>query len=1145
MIKSKGIVTIVKRDAITGEVIDTFTQNNVVTYTKLQADVQDSGITAAARLFVSTRPRIAGVPVSGHFNSQQSVRADDISGTPRFEFTPKTVTDAAFWTVTGRVSPPVSGTRNLTGAFLSSTSGANPSTSSTTAYVVFTTPCPQADTEVLDLFYRVVLDDAIVPGPNVFDWVHEDYNQYWWFSDITPTNGGGVDNYPVSITWLWSPNVGPNRTLDGISENDQSTTVSNDVVDMVKTLSTSFDLADNPGAMLGAAQLGRDIGGPMSVIKLLRPGDTPIQSVFGKDANSVIPFIDSLNAASGSGTLTPEGSSWSNPDLPHHYRVNITNTGDIGTAEYQIQRRRTVGYLGNNWRSSFARLVSCRAQYGFSQTSAGAESENPTKGTEGLQHGQSTLDSANVGFAQFLSTGYSEYGLYPYLGTDSDAFEFITMDSTGLTVVDFAKDTYFNIDADSAIALPVTGVKQVSHESDGTIWVACSDTGLYRVERSSIGGPVSSVTKMTVSGVTDTNAYCVRVSPRNDDIWAMFEGGLAQSTDGGSSWTVYNEASDPQFLVTGYTGTGGTAWDLFTSIHIDPVSTEDRLVIGTPITPSTSGRGRITFWSRAGSSPTSDALISNNNASGEAIGNYLTGARFGHFSTDGRFYAKDSSKGTALAIFEWMNATGTSLTANTPSTDHGMVVVKNQSGDDLIVGVETVGGEEHHVARNFSQLGTTSFELDLGGYPPVVDDRGFTSLLSIESPVTYLGKGIYLCYSDQGVDNNASNSFRRSVQYMLNMFGGSAEPLAGDFQFDVWESYGWDGSSWVLGNPNSRLTHATSEALLDGLTLSFSDDAPSPSFADTDYYLFGVYDGVMKDDATSFDYESFVPFSQTESGTTFTPSTVPAVDTGSVVGESISWIHGDKLASEPGMIGPMVFSSSSTAQSMQVLEGDFEVSFRADLFDDSGNSTANAFGLSIIDEVTTLNTNATPLQISHQHSIFFKDDDLTDQSNDRTLIGESGSLVDTTVAPFDRDNVYTIRRTGTLIEYLNDGVVFYTSSNVSSGNKIVKYFSNNSFGTITEAVVNYTANRRLVSIGNGTTTGSADPNFRKVPISIADSQILVNLDAVPAVVLTDPYAIPVAGECVILPNGQVRFNSADAGKSITGSWITTLKLNLQ
>jgi hypothetical protein len=78
--------------------------------------------------------------------------------------------------------------------------------------------------------------------------------------------------------------------------------------------------------------------------------------------------------------------------------------------------------------------------------------------------------------------------------------------------------------------------------------------------------------------------------------------------------------------------------------------------------------------------------------------------------------------------------------------------------------------------------------------------------------------------------------------------------LLGDSHPDTWEDYGWDGSSWVLGNTGGKATHSDSQALIDGITVTFTGGTGTPDFYGGDYYTQGVMSGLWKDPFTTLSY---------------------------------------------------------------------------------------------------------------------------------------------------------------------------------------------------------------------------------------------------------------------------------------------------
>ena len=71
-----------------------------------------------------------------------------------------------------------------------------------------------------------------------------------------------------------------------------------------------------------------------------------------------------------------------------------------------------------------------------------------------------------------------------------------------------------------------------------------------------------------------------------------------------------------------------------------------------------------------------------------------------------------------------------------------------------------------------------------------------------------------------------------------------------------WTDYGWNGSAWVAGNPNSKTTYSGAEALINGITVAWANGANPPHFTATNYFTQGICYGLWKDNATSLDYSS-------------------------------------------------------------------------------------------------------------------------------------------------------------------------------------------------------------------------------------------------------------------------------------------------
>jgi hypothetical protein len=74
---------------------------------------------------------------------------------------------------------------------------------------------------------------------------------------------------------------------------------------------------------------------------------------------------------------------------------------------------------------------------------------------------------------------------------------------------------------------------------------------------------------------------------------------------------------------------------------------------------------------------------------------------------------------------------------------------------------------------------------------------------------------------------------------------------------EAWTSYGWDGTNWIDSNTSSKVTHATAQVLIDGLTILFSNGATAPQFLNGDFYTQSINLGTLKDNSIAIYYENF------------------------------------------------------------------------------------------------------------------------------------------------------------------------------------------------------------------------------------------------------------------------------------------------
>ncbi|RUR77024.1 hypothetical protein PCC6912_39830 [Chlorogloeopsis fritschii PCC 6912] len=131
--------------------------------------------------------------------------------------------------------------------------------------------------------------------------------------------------------------------------------------------------------------------------------------------------------------------------------------------------------------------------------------------------------------------------------------------------------------------------------------------------------------------------------------------------------------------------------------------------------------------------------------------------------------------------------------------------------------------------------------------------------------------------------NVAQTSFADfgSVATVLHMQGGIVilgSILRQCFTDNVypWEEYGWNGSTWELGNSNSKPTHNTNDALIQGLTIRWEPGATSPQFQSGDFFTQGICNGTWKDNGTTIYYENFWYDKAVHFDVALTPTAIPS-----------------------------------------------------------------------------------------------------------------------------------------------------------------------------------------------------------------------------------------------------------------------------
>jgi len=421
-------------------------------------------------------------------------------------------------------------------------------------------PCEQTDSQILDITYRIQYNE--ITDPNVSGVMTQAMSARW-FEQPASNDVGLAHPDNAYANWHKVPSQQVQRVgvdIDNrISASANSTTIANRANERIRRI--LFDVpmvqADQVGKVFGCFAYGKaESDSTSSTDKFstthyapAAPDDfvgSPIQPIHNHGINATAPFLDVNNLATGSGVLSLNGDSWTDPDYPKYIRMDIANTGEVGTARYSFRQRNNVGFAGNGYYSGDAR-------FGF------RHDRQLTGGIPSIKDGHGML----MGFDQ-QQVAYNGRTI-------------ISADDTGLTFVDVIHGAHVNFDATTTPALPITNKRKVIVDDLDNVWVSDGVAGLFK-----IGDPLGTPTITHMDNATngipiggETNCRSVGLGAGNT-VWAMFDGALGSTSDGGTTWTLYDSTTPHPFTRVGITDNN---WNNVNGICVDVESVNQEIAI--------------------------------------------------------------------------------------------------------------------------------------------------------------------------------------------------------------------------------------------------------------------------------------------------------------------------------------------------------------------------------------------------------------------------------------------------------------------------------------------------------------------------------------------------------------------------------------
>lgn len=436
--------------------------------------------------------------------------------------------------------------RSIALTTLASNSNQNQLTTTALAYLLLDVPCVQGATDFLDITYYVFVDNVEGEGVmeislksftlalfNVSSYINQTmflmgplYSSPFNLPNVTIYNYKNFN--PGNLLTNFPGNVGQNWTSGTLVANLFKWKAIADwgVNSIVGTIINSFYQGTNLSAnAIFAAK------------PLIRNQLPPIQNQFKKASSATFPFFDSLEIATGSGSVlfNVSAAGWTGK-YPHLYRINIINGGATGTATYKIQRRKLLGFNGNTYTDTSIPNPFCNR----------------------------LLPAADNFHGWRIGDDLLWYG----------PTQIVQYDDTGVTLLDLTDGSFKCWDANTTPALPVTQARQCAVDPiNKLIYVGCRNSGIW----------VINVTANTV--VNPVTLKCYGIDVGKDNIaFALVEGALISSANWGLT------------LNFNYIGISNNNWSQVYWLKADPEDSRKCLAIAML---NSSGINQVIWWDAA------------------------------------------------------------------------------------------------------------------------------------------------------------------------------------------------------------------------------------------------------------------------------------------------------------------------------------------------------------------------------------------------------------------------------------------------------------------------------------------------------------------------------------------------------------------
>ena len=534
-----GEVEWILTDKDTGEEVDRGIKRNVITDSGLQALLQSGGFRSLAQYSTC----VGGYPLAQ--DRQTYYPPGDIIAT---KDTTGTIIANAWYDAVGltpgyfeqhtQFSPPantqtiyfigmIAGTTYVVGGYPPGINGgaSNPYSGGQQmiAYVSFTPPCTQTNSQYLTVYYRILFpatQNATTSG-TISGLTSQQYRMFSKGVAGQLPQSNMLDRAAVLMLQAPSPAALAAQNLGGLPNSVASSIGYGNVFGAScgvgysqgskVTTSANFGLNDHVGELLGTligATNVNGVSGFMVPVSGVINKAVPIQNVHNHNAINTVPFLDVTNLATGTGSVTPSGT-WTNPLLPELHYISVVSGGTASTATYTYKKRYTSGFIGNTYQDNPAAIPGLFVDNSPINTVTGQDLLYPIE----KQFGQpiNTMLSSAATTGSILNIGSITFtGAIPF---DAQTILMPHADRVIKYAIPTGAFTLYN--NDNYPSFTPTSISQICIDGSKNIYVACQATGLWQIT------PTNVITHIT-TGAPAAGCFGVAYSPTAGGVLAMF-----------------------------------------------------------------------------------------------------------------------------------------------------------------------------------------------------------------------------------------------------------------------------------------------------------------------------------------------------------------------------------------------------------------------------------------------------------------------------------------------------------------------------------------------------------------------------------------------------------------------------------------------